>query len=120
MKFLLALLCCVGFSLMSKADQLSFLSKEDATRAASFIQTQKWIYLYCGCCDYEKPVKIKPTKAAVAYTGTEDYYEVIVTYKGKKYPLDFAYVWYKTKKAFETVGSYLHLQHDKCKDYGQQ
>tara|TARA_R110002096_G_scaffold206192_9_gene392379 strand:- start:834 stop:1289 length:456 start_codon:yes stop_codon:yes gene_type:complete len=80
MKSTLAL--CVVLGLLSTistyADQLAYISKADAERAAEHIQDQQLIITYCSLCDNE-PVElwhVQETK--VAHTGYENYFEVIV------------------------------------------
>ncbi len=121
MKTFALLLLFVGFATFAKADQLAYLSKEDAERAAEFIRTQKTLYLFCGCCDGDTPVKISPVSVEVVYTNYEDYYEVIVTYKEngqeKQAALDLAYTWFKKKRDMLTVGSAMNLEHDICNPF---
>ena len=112
---LLILLCLVGFQ--SQADQLAYISKEDAMKGAEIIKKAKVIYSYCGCCDDAKPIKLKVDQIIVRATGYEDYYEVYVVVKGKEIPVDLAYVWLKQDKVYQTVGEVAGLDHDPCKRF---
>ena len=120
-KFLLiALFLGSSFSLL--ADQLAYISKEEAMQAAEFIKKTKTIYSYCGCCEEfaetpGKPIKLKVENIIVRATGYENYYQVYVVVKGKEIALDLAYTWYKTEKTYKTIGEGLGLAHDKCKDF---
>ncbi|MEM1296163.1 MAG: hypothetical protein AAGH89_12420 [Verrucomicrobiota bacterium] len=75
------LMICTVLGLLSKisfADQLAYISKADAERAAEHIEKQQLIVTYCSLCNSE-PVElwhVQETK--VAHTGYENYYEVIV------------------------------------------
>ncbi len=112
-KFLLS--CCfVLTALFSFADQLEYVSKESAIAAAEAIQKARVVYAYCGCCDYEKPIKLKVEKIIVRPTGYEDYYQVYVVVDGTEIPLDLAYAWVKVEKSWKTVGEVVALEHDPC------
>lgn len=103
------------------ADQLAYISKEDAEKAADFIRSNKNNYLFCGCCDGDVSQKVKVVSVEVRLTGYENYYEVYVTFKGKNkietLPIDLAYACYKYKKKYATIGSYLALEHDTCGEF---
>lgn len=118
-KFIAFFFLTVLFSSVSLADQLAYLSKSDAERAASFIQNSKKIGFYCGCCDNQILKVIKVRGVEVKHTGYEDYYEVFVTYRDhkedKSTPVDLAYVWIKLNGVLQTVGKALGLEHDPCK-----
>ena len=118
MKQLLTILF-VAISMMSFADQLAYISKADADRAVAAMEKMKSIYLFCGCCSLEKPVKVNPTKVYAKFTGYEEYWEVYVEYVdengvSKEVPLDLAYVWKKGILKYKTVGALLGLEHDTC------
>lgn len=104
-----------------QADQLAYLSKADAEKGADLLKKQKFVYLFCGCCDNDVAQKVKVKSVEVRYTGYEEFYEIFViseTKEGKKeYSLDLAYAWLKVKKSFKTVGSILSLEHDPCKEF---
>jgi hypothetical protein len=122
MRKLLFLLSFLFIYCFSFADQLAYISKEEAEKASEFIQTQKAIYLFCGCCENERGLLIKPTKVYAKFTNYENYYEVIVEYLDKNgetqtVALDLAYTWYKEKRKFYTVGKKLKLEHDPCKKF---
>lgn len=103
------------------ADQLQWLSKTDAERAAKYIKKQGKVFLFCGCCDGEHYRKIRPYSTAVKQVENSDKYEVIVTWYTAKNgaplsePVDLAYVWVRKKKNWYTVGQILRLEHDPCK-----
>ncbi len=105
----------------AQADQLAYLTKAEAEKGAEILKKQKFVYLFCGCCDNDVTEKIKINSVEVRYTGYEDFYEIFVisnTKEGKKeYSLDLAYAWLKVKKSFNTVGSILGLEHDPCKPF---
>jgi len=103
------------------ADQLAYLSKENAEKAVSYILKHKKVIVFCGCCDDNKPLKVKVIKAEAKFTNYENYYEVYITYKDenkqpKSIPVDLAYLWTKYKGNVVTIGEVLHLEHTPCVD----
>ena len=110
---LIILLSLVGFQ--SKADQLAYVSKEEAMKGAEIIKKARIVYSYCGCCDNDKPVKLKPKQIIVRAVGYNDFYEVYVVVDGKEIALDLAYAWVKEKDGYQTVGEVAGLEHDPCK-----
>ena len=110
---LIILLSFVGFQ--SKADQLAYVSKEEAMKGAEIIKKARIVYSYCGCCDNDKPVKLKPKQIIVRAVGYNDFYEVYVVVDGKEIALDLAYAWVKEKDGYQTVGEVAGLEHDPCK-----
>ena len=110
------LLCLTFFCfVLAKADQLAYISKEQAMQAAEIIKKAKVVYSYCGCCEEAKPIKLKVDKIIVRATGYEDYYEVIVVYKGTEIALDMAYTWLKQDKKYNTVGKLAGMEHEPCR-----
>jgi len=123
MKRLVMFLLLLLFCNQAKADQLAYLSKSDAEKAAAYMRKQSKLYLYCGCCDDEERQKIRPEKVEVRYTGYEDFYEVVVTFTGARSAIpelvavDLAYTWVRKKFKYNTVGTMLGFTHDPCKPY---
>ena len=103
----------------SYADQLAYISQEDANLAVEKISKMKSIYLFCGCCSMQEPTKIKPIKVYAKFTNYENYYEVYVDYIDedaitRTTALDLAYVWKKGLFKYKTIGQILRLEHDRC------
>ncbi len=72
---LLGLLLMPAFGL---ADQLAYLSKADAERAAAYIETQRLMVSYCSLCNQE-PVELwHVQEVKAAHTGYQNYYQVVV------------------------------------------
>ncbi len=118
-QFLRALLIVASSASFSYADQLAYISKLDADQAAEVISKLKHVYLFCGCCSVVEPVRVKPVNVYTRHTGYENYWEVIIEYKGKdgnivENALDLAYVWKKKRKKYQTIGEMLGLEHDPC------
>jgi len=79
------------------------------------------LILYCACCNDDKQQKVKIKSAEIQYTGSEEYYTVLINYvdeKGKKQSqtIDLAYVWTSSKGQKQTIGQLLSLEHDPCSD----
>lgn len=118
-KIILSLFTLFVFHFAVLADQLAYLSKTDAERAAAFLEIQKKVGIYCGCCDNDVLTAVKITGVEVKYTGYEQYYEIYIKYKSKgelkTEAVDLAYLWVKTKGVgLQTVGKALGLEHDPC------
>ena len=119
-KILLIFLLIFTFIIPVKADQLSYLSKKDAKKASRVMKKLDSVYLFCGCCDENVIEVARIVKVEVKFTGYENYYEIILTYKDKKDNLqtmgvDLAYVWSKKNKNIQTIGQILKLEHDPCR-----
>lgn len=120
MKKLVVLFAFLFLALNTFADQLAYLSKEDAERGAMLIRDHKQLILFCGCCDKDSAEKVKVKEVEVKYTNYELFFEIYITYKDpvekvmKTIPIDLAYVWVKVKGEVKTVGEVLGLVHDPC------
>lgn len=121
---LLVLLFFVGLGQL-RADQLELLSEEDAKRAVEFIQKQKEVVLWCGCCTKQPKQIVKVSKVSYAYdTLSEPYmgvrlYKVTleaVEYNGQVFyvGLDLAYVHIKKGRKSISVGSALKMKCVPC------
>jgi hypothetical protein len=118
-KIILSLFTLFVFHFAGLADQLAYLSKADADRAANFLEKQKTVGIYCGCCDNDVLEAVEISGVEVKYTGYEQYYEVYIKYKSndelKTVAVDLAYLWVNTKGiGIQTVGKALGLEHDPC------
>lgn len=107
------------FSFTAVADQLAYISKAEADKAAAYIMKHKTIYLFCGCCSIEEPKKIKVKEAVTVFTGYEGFYEVEIIYENENGetvsdPIDLAYVWTKKLWKYKTLGTIFAMEHDYC------
>lgn len=106
----------VGFV---QADQLAWISEEQARKAADFLRTQESLLLFCGCCEQHDAQIIQVVEIGFEATPGGEYFEVFVVgvdAKGKevKIPLDLAYVYFKKKKKAVNVGKHLGFECDVC------
>lgn len=71
------------------ADQLSWVTKDQAEQAVEYINDYgiREVILWCACCDGDFAQKVTITKVYYRYSGTEDYYEVVI--EGTKANGDF-------------------------------
>lgn len=106
-------------SLTASADQLAYITKEQAEEAAEYLMKHPDVFLFCGCCSLVEPQKVKVVEAQALHTGYEDYYEVEIMYEGAdgEYVyerIDLAYVWRKKCFKYKTIGAVFNLEHDPC------
>jgi glutamine amidotransferase-like uncharacterized protein len=121
-KVALTLLFSFLFTIPAKADQLAYISKGEAKKAAKVIRKMDYVFLFCGCCDNEKAEKVKVVKVEYKFTNYENYYEVILTYKKEDGSvmmegIDLAYVW---SNKIQTIGEILSYEHDPCSRLGDE
>lgn len=104
-----------------KADQLEWVSEEEARDAAQLLLQQKYVLLYCGCCGETQMQYVKLTNVSIKYTGYDNYYNVVVegvdsfgneVSKG----IDLAYAHIDRKGKAICIGKALKLDCDPCVD----
>lgn len=106
----------------AKADQLAWLSKDQAKQTVDYFNDNniKEVILFCGCCD--KDIKEKVTVSKVYYRQVKDskeYYEVVIEgstpeTKPVKKAVDLAYVYIKKDNKAACLGLELGFQCDPC------
>lgn len=119
MKSFLTFVFIFAFYLFSKADQLAYITKEQADKAVKFLQNQEELILWCACCDNDKMEKITVNKVYAEFVNYQHYFQVILEGKdenGKKVriELDLAYVHFKKGKKAKCVGKELKFKCDPC------
>lgn len=119
MKSFLTFVFIFAFYLFSKADQLAYITKEQADKAVKFLQNQEELILWCACCDNDKKEKITVNKVYAEFVNYQHYFQVILEGKdenGKKVriELDLAYVHFKKGKKAKCVGKALKFKCDPC------
>ena len=125
-KITLTLIILLGLTFINnklRADQLAWITEEQAQKAVEFLKTQKQAILYCACCDNDpkQRVKIKNITYRHPKMGGEvqkGYYQVFVTAKvdGKwqEIALDLAYIHIKKGKKAYCLGKELGFECDPC------
>lgn len=105
----------------SFADQLAYITKEQAEESAAKLKQSGAFWSFCGCCD-DKSIEFIEIKTVFAeYTGQEDFYQVVVEYLDKngklqRMELDLAYVWIKKGKRYKTLGTIMGYKHESCEN----
>ena len=117
------LLAALTVSLSAQADQLAYVSKKQAKKAAKFLGKAEGVVLWCGCCE-ERKIAVEVRKARFQFTGHEKYWEVVLTYyddrgKLKERTVDLAYVWVDYKGEKKTMGEVMKLEHDPCRRFDE-
>lgn len=107
------------------ADQLAWITVEQAEKATKYLNKEKELIYFCACCSLDDP-KQKITIEEVFYRHPEtygeiheEYYEVVVkgtTADGRtvEWSLDLAYVHVKKKKKAYCLGLELGFECDPC------
>lgn len=119
-KLVLLFVVVLCLSTGAMADQLAYVSEEDARAAVELLEKQKYVLLHCGCCDEDAPkLYVKVATVSYRYTGYEGFYEVFVegvdaNGNPVSKALDLAYVHVKKKKNALCVGRALNLECDPC------
>lgn len=110
---------CLSFA--ANADQLAYISQEDAAAAVKLISKQKYVLLYCGCCAGDEMQYVKIKNVSYRHTGYADYYEVVIEgidANGNMIsePIDLAYAHIQKKKNAACIGKVLKIDCDPCID----
>lgn len=122
-KILMLIFLLMFFAPNLKADQLAWISKEQAEKAVAFLKKNKRVILHCACCDNDPKDKFKiknityrhPTMGGEEQKG---YYQVFVTIKvngeWEEVGLDLAYVHVKQGSKAHCLGTVLGFECDPC------
>lgn len=103
----------------ASADQLAYITKEQAEKGAAFLKAEKEVLLFCGCCDNDPKVYLKVAGVTVQYTGYGDYWEIIITGTNRKgenmvVEADLAYVHVNRNGKALCAGKILDIPCDPC------
>ena len=120
-KLMLMLVAVLCLSMTAVADQLEYISEEDAQAAVKLLKKQKHVLLYCGCCaeGYDSKQYVKIKSVSYRYTNFMNYYEVVVDgvdANGNRVSetIDLAYSHIKKGKNALCIGKALNLDCDPC------
>ena len=115
MKKILCIVVMLSLALVSKADQLAYVSEAQAKKATEFLKKQKEVIFWCACCDDDVPQVITISKVYYEHTGYKDFYQVFIEDKDQQiHELDLAYVHYMVKDKAHCVGIALEFECDPC------
>lgn len=107
----------------AKADQLAWITKAQAQKAVKLLKKQRWLVLYCACCDGDEKKKVKIKNVTYRHPlmqgkPQKEYYTVVVTAKidgkWKEMELDLAYAHVKKKRQAHCLGKVLGFECDPC------
>ncbi len=121
MKKLLTLSFLFFALFFAKADQLAYLTLDQATKAVNYLQKQDHVIMWCACCDDDAQIYVRIAKVyyqRVADTK-EPYYEVIIegTNANGEFvneAVDLAYVHAQSGSKYKSVGKLLKFKCDPC------
>lgn len=122
MKKLLILFVALFLSAPVFADQLAWLTKEQAEKTQKWLDKHplKQVVLWCACCDGDAKVKVRVTKYEIRpVEGQPDYYELIIIGKTSTGEMvntgvDLAYVHIPVKGKARCLGKEIGLECDPC------
>ena len=118
-KTIISLVILLVTTISAKADQLAYLSKDQAEQATIYLQKQPKVLLWCACCDKSPKQIIKVSKVYFEHTGNKEFYHIFlegINTSGKKIKeeLDLAYVFIKKDGKAYCVGSELQYKCNPC------
>ena len=109
------------FCFQAKADQLAYLSKDQAEMTVQFFKDYdlREVIIWCACCENDTPQKITVEKVFYRYTGTDEFYEVVIEGKDKndnyfQETIDLAYVHIKSGLKANCLGKELGFECTPC------
>jgi hypothetical protein len=121
MKKLVCILIIMLISYLAKADQLAWISKDQAEQTIQYFNEYgiNKAILWCACCDGDKQRKIEITKIYYKYTGTDEYYEVVIEGTDEKgatvnEAVDLAYVHIQSGLKANCLGKELGFECSPC------
>ena len=117
--FLILTLFCLSYP--AHADQLAWISKQEAAAAVQFLEKQKEVLLYCGCCDNDPKLYLKVDHVYYHHTGYGYYYEVVIEGVDadgnlRSEAIDLAYAHIQNGKQALCVGQALNMECDPCEE----
>jgi len=118
-KLLLIFIISLSLTGTVSADQLAYITKEQAEKGAALLKAEKEVLLFCGCCNNDPKIYLKVTGIKVQHTGYQDYWEIIITgitRKGEKriVEADLAYVHVNRDGKAICAGKILGFECDPC------
>jgi hypothetical protein len=121
MKKLFALLIISLISYTANADQLAYISREQADKAVAYLKNNSitQVLIWCGCCEKDELVKVNIKKVYARHTGSSNFYEVVI--EGTKEngqvfssAVDLAYVFVRSGNLAKCLGVLLDFDCDPC------
>jgi hypothetical protein len=118
MKKLLSILFFTFITNVVMADQLAYLTYEQAEEAVEFLQNEERVVLWCACCDDDLPYDVFIESVRIESVG-DGYYEIILTgstLEGESIEtsLDLAYVHVLLEGEAYCFGTLMGYECDPC------
>ena len=112
----------IFFSIKSStADQLAWITKEQAEKTVSYFEDENIgeVVLWCACCDNDPKIKVNVERVTYKKAADPAYYEVYIvgtTSDGRTInePVDLAYVHIKRGGKWRCLGKELKFECDPC------
>ena len=107
-------------SLLSKADQLAWVTREQAKEATDFLLTQSEVVFWCACCEKGDKTLIKISNAYFKpVTAHPEYFEVFILgmdsdNKSRNESFDLAYLHYQENGMAVCLATGLGFECDPC------
>lgn len=103
------------------ADQLEWISLEQAKKAQTFLNEQKEILAYRACDDNPTYKTLEINKVEYRYTGTKEYYQIYISGINQKketeeWATDLAYLYFNLNGNAQNVGKYLNFECNPCSE----
>lgn len=115
--FSIALLFCIS---TAQADQLMYLSEEQAYAAQAYLSEQAAVILWCGCCEEEEPRSVVIESVEVEEAEDGSFLVVIsgIDHNGEvvNEAVDLAYVHVVIENTAFCLGLVLEYECDPCVD----
>ena len=120
-KRIILLVAVIFIQSIGFADQLLWISKNDAVRAVNFLNKNTEAILYCGCCDDDVKQKIHIYSARFSQVPEDkSSYKVSISYElngdsiAGWLDVDLAYIHSQSNGLWTSVGKLLGMECDPC------
>ncbi len=122
MKKKLIIIFIIALTGISFADQLAWITKEQAEQTVQYFETKeiKQVVLWCACCDNDPKTLIEVIKVYYKPASDVNYYEVYIEGTNPligavfNQPVDLAYVHVKRGTKWRCLGKELKFECDPC------
>jgi hypothetical protein len=121
LKKLLAIIVLISAVQFVKADQLQWITKEQAEKTVQFIRDNEisQVILWCACCDNDQKLLVNISKISYRPASDPQYYEVVIKgffYNGGNFneDVDLAYVHIQKGTKWYCLGKELEFECDPC------
>ncbi len=120
MRKLIFIIFIVFVSIQVKADQLEYLTRDQAVKATELLREQENIVLWCGCCEGNIPKRVVSlTNVYYSHSGYEESYKITIEGTDQngnniREVIDLAYVHIIQGSRAYCVGKTLNFDCDPC------